>query len=70
MSRVREMRQQYGQMTQQDLADKVRVSRQTIIAIEQGRFSPSLESALRIAQVFGVPVESVFQLITNESNAI
>lgn len=49
-------------MTQQQLADALGVSRQTVIAIEQGRFCPSLESALRIAQLFGESVEQVFEL--------
>lgn len=50
-------------MTQQDLASRVRVSRQTIIAIEQGRFCPSLETALRLEQVFKVPVSEIFCLV-------
>jgi len=57
---VRALRDQHDHMTQQALADAVGVSRQTIIAIEQGRYSPSLEVALKIAQAFGEPVESVF----------
>lgn len=61
-NRVRELRFVNGEMTQQDLADRIGVSRQTIIAIEQGRFCPSLESALRLAQVFAAPVEEVFSL--------
>jgi len=48
-------------MTQQELADRVGVTRQTIIAIEQGRYSPSLEAAFKIARVFGVPLDQVFQ---------
>ena len=48
-------------MTQQALADAVGVTRQTIIAIEQGKYSPTLEAAFRIAAVFGVPLEQVFQ---------
>ena len=48
-------------MTQADLADRIGVTRQTIIAIEQGRYSPSLEMAFRIARVFGVPLDDVFQ---------
>ncbi|HKL53418.1 MAG TPA: helix-turn-helix transcriptional regulator [Wenzhouxiangellaceae bacterium] len=59
-NRVRSMRDQRDHMTQQALADAVGVSRQTIIAIEQGRYSPSLEVALKIAQAFGEPVEQVF----------
>jgi putative transcriptional regulator len=48
-------------MTQQDLADRVGLTRQTIIAVEQGRYSPSLEAAFKIARVFGAPLEQVFQ---------
>ncbi len=50
-----------GEMTQGDLGDKVGVTRQTIAAIEQGKYSPSLEVAFRIAQVFGKPLEEVFR---------
>jgi len=50
-------------MTQQSLADQVSVTRQTIIALEAGRYAPSLPLALRIANVFDVSVEDVFQLI-------
>lgn len=57
---VRALRDAHDHMTQQALADAVGVSRQTIIAIEQGRYSPSLEVALRIARAFGEPVERVF----------
>lgn len=59
-NRVRELREQNGQMSQAALADAIGVTRQTVIAIEQGRYSPSLESAFRIARVFGVGVEDVF----------
>ncbi|WP_411861168.1 helix-turn-helix transcriptional regulator [Nitrospirillum amazonense] len=58
---IRALRFQNGEMTQQALADRVGVTRQTIIAIEQGRYSPSLEAAFRIAAVFSVPLEVVFQ---------
>ncbi|RFF29841.1 helix-turn-helix transcriptional regulator [Wenzhouxiangella sediminis] len=61
-NRVRELRQAGDGMTQQDLAAAVGVSRQTIIAIERGRYSPSLEVALKIAWTFGQPVETVFRL--------
>ena len=61
-NRVRALRDAHGDMTQQQLADALGVSRQTVIAIEQGRFCPSLESALRIARLFGEPVEQVFEL--------
>jgi putative transcriptional regulator len=49
-----------GEMTQGDLGDKVGVTRQTIAAIEQGKYSPSLEVAFRIAHVFGKPLEAIF----------
>lgn len=61
-NRVRELRQRGDGMTQQDLATIVGVSRQTIIAIESGRYSPSLEVALKIARAFGESVESIFEL--------
>ncbi|MEQ1491324.1 MAG: helix-turn-helix transcriptional regulator [Terricaulis sp.] len=57
---VKELREQAGGMSQSALADAIGVTRQTIIAIEQGRYSPSLESAFRISRVFGVGVEDVF----------
>ncbi len=47
-------------MTQQDLAGKIGVTRQTVNAIEQGKYSPSLEAAFRIAAVFNMPLEGVF----------
>jgi putative transcriptional regulator len=49
-----------GEMTQADLAERIGVTRQTVIAIEQGRYSPSLEMAFRIARVFKVPLDGVF----------
>lgn len=58
---IRTLRFRNGEMTQAELADRVGVTRQTIIAIEQGRYSPSLEMAFRIARVFGVALEEVFQ---------
>ena len=58
---IRALRFHQGEMTQQELADRIGMTRQTIIAIEQGRYSPSLEAAFRIARVFGVPLEEVFQ---------
>ena len=56
---IRTLRFHAGEMTQAALAEKVRVTRQTIVAIEQGRYSPSLEVAFRIAHAFGVPLEEV-----------
>jgi putative transcriptional regulator len=58
---IRALRFAAAEMTQAELARRVDVTRQTIIAIEQGRYSPSLETAFRIAQVFGVPLDEVFQ---------
>ena len=64
---IRALRFQHGEMTQADLADRVGVTRQTIIAIEQGRYSPSLEVAFMIARVFGVALETVFQYPDSDS---
>ncbi|MGH8219342.1 MAG: helix-turn-helix transcriptional regulator [Steroidobacteraceae bacterium] len=58
---IRRLRFEHGEMTQQALAERVGVTRQTINAIEANKYSPSLETALRIASVFGVPLEIVFQ---------
>nr|WP_225957114.1 helix-turn-helix transcriptional regulator [Amycolatopsis lexingtonensis] len=58
---MRALRFANGQMTQADLAARIGVTRQTVIAIEQGRYSPSLEVAFQLAHVFGVPLEEVFQ---------
>ena len=58
---VRRLRFDNGEMTQQQLADKVGVTRQTIIAIESGRYSPSLPLAFKLARAFGVSIEQVFQ---------
>jgi putative transcriptional regulator len=58
---IRTLRFTHGEMTQAELADRIGVTRQTVIAIEQGRYSPSLEAAFQIARVFGVPLEDVFQ---------
>jgi putative transcriptional regulator len=58
---IRRLRFEAKEMTQQALADRVGVTRQTIIAIEQGKYAPSLETAFRIAAVFGVGIERVFQ---------
>jgi putative transcriptional regulator len=57
---IRSLRFAHGEMTQADLADSIGVTRQTIIAIEQGRYSPSLEMAFEIARVFNVPLDDVF----------
>ncbi|MEO3854193.1 helix-turn-helix transcriptional regulator [Acrocarpospora sp. B8E8] len=60
-NRIRALRFANGEMTQAELAERIGVTRQTLIAIEQGRYSPSLEMAFRIAHVFKVPLEEVFQ---------
>jgi putative transcriptional regulator len=57
---IRKLRFFHNEMTQQQLADKVGVTRQTIIAMEQGKYSPSLELAFRVALAFGVPLDEVF----------
>lgn len=57
---IRRLRFEHGEMTQAALADKVGLTRQTIIAIEQGKYSPSLEVAFQISRVFGVGLEEVF----------
>jgi len=64
---IRTLRFASGEMTQAELADRVNVTRQTIIAVEQGRYSPSLEMAFRIARVFDVTLEDVFQYPKEES---
>ena len=58
---IRTLRFAHGEMTQAQLAERIGVTRQTIIAIEQGRYSPSLEMAFQIARVFQVPLDEVFQ---------
>ncbi|MEQ8434747.1 MAG: helix-turn-helix transcriptional regulator [Oceanicaulis sp.] len=60
-NRIRELRFHAGEMTQAQLAERIGMTRQTVLAIEQGKYSPSLESAFQIAQVFGVRLEAVFQ---------
>ncbi len=61
---IRRLRFAHDEMTQAELAERVGVTRQTIIAIEQGRYSPSLEMAFQIARVFGVQLDDVFQYPT------
>ena len=59
---VRRHRRQLHDMTQQELADRVGVTRQTIISIEGGRYNPSVGLALRLAETFGVAVEVLFEI--------
>ena len=58
---IRTLRFLNGEMTQGKLGQRIGLTRQTVAAIEQGRYSPSLESALRIARIFGKPVEEIFR---------
>lgn len=60
-NQVRTLRFLNGEMTQAELGDRIGVTRQTIAAIEAGKYAPSLEAAFRIARVFGKPLEEVFQ---------
>jgi putative transcriptional regulator len=64
---IRTLRFTNGEMTQADLARRIGVTRQTVIAIEQGRYSPSLELAFQIARVFGVRIDEVFRYPEEES---
>jgi putative transcriptional regulator len=66
---IRVLRFANGEMTQAELAERIGVTRQTIIAIEQGRYSPSLEMAFQIARVFGQPLDSVFHYPTVEGES-
>jgi putative transcriptional regulator len=66
-NQIRRLRFENGEMTQQQLADKVGVTRQTIIAIEAGKYAPSLPLAFRIARTFDRRVEDVFQYQDEES---
>jgi putative transcriptional regulator len=59
-NRVRTLRFLAGEMTQADLGEKIGLTRQTVAAIEAGKYSPTLEAAFRIARVFGQPLEEVF----------
>ncbi len=60
-NRIRRLRFEHGEMTQQELARRVGCSRQTIIFLEQGRYVPSLALAFRVARTFGLTVDEVFQ---------
>ncbi len=68
-NRIRRLRFDHGEMTQADLAGRVGVTRQTIAAIEQGKYAPSLEVAFRIAQAFDEPLEQVFQWVGDGGGA-
>lgn len=66
---IRKLRFFAGEMTQQQLAEKAGISRQTIIAIEAGKYSPTLELAFRIAEAFGVPIGEVFDYVVKEDHS-
>ena len=60
-NRIRRLRFDHGEITQEELANRAGCTRQTIIALEQGKYVPSIELAFKIARAFGVPLEEVFQ---------
>ena len=66
-NRVRYHRFVRGEMSQAELAEKVGVSRQTIVAVEKGNYNPSVELALRLSRALGAPVEDLFQLEAKEN---
>jgi putative transcriptional regulator len=66
---IRKLRFYHNEMTQEQLADTVGVTRQTIIAIEGAKYAPSLELAFRIALAFGVPLEEVFSYTSEDESA-
>ena len=68
-NRVRKLRFEHGEMTQQELAERVGVTRQTIIALEAGKYTPSLLLAFRLARAFGVGVEEVFRYEEDDGTA-
>ena len=68
-NRIRALRFAHGEMTQAELAERIGVTRQTVIAIEQGRYSPSLEVAFQIARVLKVPLDDVFQYPDSQEEA-
>jgi putative transcriptional regulator len=67
-NRIRRLRFDHGEMTQQELAERAGVTRQTIIALEAGKYVPSLLLAFRLAAAFGVKVEDVFQYEADSSD--
>ena len=60
-NQIRRLRFEQGEVTQEELAKRVGCTRQTIIALEQGKYVPSIELAFRVARAFGAPLEEVFQ---------
>ena len=70
LNNVRRCRFDAGEMSQQELADRVGVTRMTIYSIEKGRYVPSAELALKIARVFGKPMEAIFSLPEEEGDEV
>lgn len=66
-NRIRRLRFDHNEMTQEELASRVGCTRQTIIALEQNKYVPSIELAFRVARVFSVPLEEVFQYENRET---
>jgi putative transcriptional regulator len=66
---IRKLRFEHGEMTQAELAQRIGVTRQTVVAIEKEKYSPSLEAAFRIAEVFGEPLENVFSYVPKPERA-
>ena len=64
-NRIRALRFEHGEMTQAELGRRIGATRQTVIAIEQGKYSPTLEMAFQISGAFGVPLDDVFQYPTS-----
>ncbi|NTV40208.1 MAG: helix-turn-helix transcriptional regulator [Demequinaceae bacterium] len=67
-NRIRALRSESGEMTQADMAERLGVTRQTVIAIEQGKYSPSLEMAFEIARLFKRPLDDVFHYAEGGAN--
>ena len=65
---IRRLRFEHGEMTQAELAARIGMTRQTVAAVEAGKYSPSLEAAFRIAEVFGVGLDAVFQWTGGRGN--
>ena len=63
-NQIRRLRFEHGEMTQSELAERIGMTRQTVAAIEAGKYSPSLEAAFRIAHVFGASLDEVFQWVS------
>ena len=66
---IRTLRFEAGEMTQQALADRVGITRQTVIALEKGKYYPSLELAFKIARTFERPLEQVFEYVTHDDSS-